>query len=322
MTRVFFLCPDNNSAVGGIKKIYDNVDILNKNGIEAYVVHSKAGFRCTWFENTTRVVYDSNLGTITLSDIFVFPEIYGPQMGDLLKGVKKVIFNQNCYYTFKGYDINPRNKLTPYTHPDIVGAIVVSEDSKQYLNYAFPDLKVYRIHNSINTEIFKYSEEKKKQICFMPRKHPDEALQVLNILKFRGVLDEFTIIPIDNMSEAEVARVLSESLIFLNFGYPEGNPLPPLEAHLSGCILVGYHGFGGREYVNGEFAYPVGIADIVGFARTTEEVINTWKASPEKVFERAKKGRDYALLNHSKEREEQDIVSAWREILKPRPVKF
>lgn len=260
------------------------------------------------------MLYDRTLN-VTLNDIFVFPEIYGPGMGELLKGVKKVIFNQNCYYTFKGYDLNPKNLQSPYNHPDVVAAMVVSEDSKQYLNYAFPDLMVYRIHNSINTDIFKYSEQKKKQICYMPRKHPDDAMQVFNLLKFRGVLEEFSIVPIENMNEAQVSQVLQESLLFLNFGYPEGNPLPPLEAHLCGCLIVGYHGFGGREYVNDELAWPVGIADIVEFAKTTEDVINLWKASPEKVFEKAKKGREYALLNHSKEREERDITSAWREIL-------
>lgn len=325
MTRIFFMSPDNNGPVGGIKKIYDNVDVLNNNGFEAYVVHSKEGFRCTWFENNTKVTHDKNLN-VNYRDIFVFPEIYGPRMGELLPGVRKVIFNQNGHYTFSDYDINPLNKMTPYTNPEIVATIVVSEDSKQLLQYAFPDLKVYRVHNSVNSEIFQYSEEKKKQICFMPRKHTLEAIQVLNLLKFRGTLDEFTLMPIEKMNEAQTAQVLKESLIFLSFGYPEGNPLPPLEAHLSGCLVIGYHGFGGREYVNEEFAWPVPTADEVEFAIKIEEVINAWKSEPAKVFEKVKKGRDYALANHSKECEERDIVKAWSEIVQTeipsRPVVF
>lgn len=55
MNNLFFLSPDDNSPVGGIKVLYRHVDILNENGFQAAIVHTKKGFRCTWFENQTRV---------------------------------------------------------------------------------------------------------------------------------------------------------------------------------------------------------------------------------------------------------------------------
>lgn len=56
-SRIFFLCPDDNSNIGGIKKIYQHVDILNRHGYAAYVVHTRNGFRCTWFDNNTPIAY-------------------------------------------------------------------------------------------------------------------------------------------------------------------------------------------------------------------------------------------------------------------------
>ena len=52
------------------------------------------------------------------------------------------------------------------------------------------------------------------------------------------------------MNEREIARHLSESIIFLAFSEFEGLPVPPVEAALSGNIVIGYHGQGGMEYWN------------------------------------------------------------------------
>ena len=80
MKRILFLCPCDNSPQGGIHVIYENVDILNKNNFNAYVLHETNNFRCTWFENNTKILY-FNYNNINLKDdIIVIPEIYGPNI--------------------------------------------------------------------------------------------------------------------------------------------------------------------------------------------------------------------------------------------------
>ena len=54
---VYYLCPDIKTPVGGIRVIYRHVDILNRYGIPAYVVHKTLGFRVDWFKNDTPIVY-------------------------------------------------------------------------------------------------------------------------------------------------------------------------------------------------------------------------------------------------------------------------
>ena len=156
MSKIYVICPDTNSRHGGIKKLYCHVDVLNKNGFDASIIHENIGFKCNWFENNTKVNYISEIN-FDDTDYLVIPEIYGPNLGNVCKGVKKVIFNQNAYYSFQGYSLEKSDLNTAYTSEDVEAVIVVSEDSEQYLKYTFPNLKIFRIHYGIDSNIFQYN---------------------------------------------------------------------------------------------------------------------------------------------------------------------
>lgn len=237
MTRVFVLCPDHAPPSGGIRKLYRHVDVLRKNGIEACVVHTREGFRCTWFANDTPVAYHAQVRPRP-SDFVVVPEVYGPGLAGLHPGVPKVVFNQNAYLTFRGYSLDPADGRTPYTSPEVVATFAVSEDNRDYLSYAFPNLRVVRLHYGIDAERFA-PRRKKKVIAFMPRKHAEDAVQVINLLKHRGSLSGWQVVAIDGRPEADVADILSGCAVFMSFGQSEGCPLPPLEAMACGCAVVG-----------------------------------------------------------------------------------
>ncbi len=51
------------------------------------------------------------------------------------------------------------------------------------------------------------------------------------------------------MTAGQVAETLASAHVFLVTGFPEGCPLPPLEAMACGCLCVGYMGFGGADYM-------------------------------------------------------------------------
>ena len=181
--KIYILSPDTDTPYGGIKQLYRHADILNNNGFKAFIVHAKENFRCTWFENNTQISYLAKT-TIEKSDYLVVPEIYGELFSESKKieGINKelkefisqskniVIFNQNCYLTFNGYSIAEDDIKPFWINNSVIAVMVVSEDSRQYMHYAFPHIKVFRIHNSINFKLFSYQHEKKKQICFMTEK--------------------------------------------------------------------------------------------------------------------------------------------------------
>lgn len=325
---IYYWSPDYSSSVGGVKILYRHVDILNRNGIAASIIHKKNGFRCTWFENETRISY-ANRTTLTEEDFLVIPEVYGSVYADPKERPKayklfsslfhtpsrKVVFNQNTYNTFKGFSFDQDEWRSIYRDPSISGFMVVSEDNKEYLEYAFPGLQAFRIHNSIDQEIFSFQPNKKQQIAFMPRKNPDHAEQVIAMLRSRGNLEGFQIVPIANKTQAETAQILRDSLIFLSFGYPEGYSLPPAEAMACGCIVIGYHGMGGREYFTPDLSFPVEMGDIITYAKTVEGVITEWRQSPGALMERTRRASTFISKIYSKAREEQDVLEFWKSIM-------
>ncbi len=123
--------------MGGVRMLYRHVDILNANGFDAAIVHFAAGFKINWFEHSTRVLHMPV--KLNSQDIAVFAEVGGLKIAGWAPGNRKVIFNQNAYYTFKRYPLEGGVE-TPYLHPEVVATIVVSEDSRQYLQQAFPSL--------------------------------------------------------------------------------------------------------------------------------------------------------------------------------------
>jgi hypothetical protein len=229
--------------------------------------------------------------------------------------VRKVIFNQCAYFTFKDIEYS-KEYVLPYLRSDVVATICVSQDSYDYLKYVFPGIPLHRVRLSANRADFYYHPEKKRQIAFMADRSKEDANQIFNILKARGAMEGFQLVPIKDKTEKQVAQILRESLLFLSFGKAEGFSLPPIEAMLCGCIVVGYHGRAGLEYLHPSFSYPVEIGDIIGFARKVEDVIAAYNENPSLVMEKGKRASEDTALMYNPPIEEADLIGIWSEILK------
>ena len=309
---IYFFCPDLAHVLGGIKQTYRHVDVLNANGFDAWIVHRQKGFKIRWFEHDTRVMYEPAPVRKSV-DVGVFPEIWGPNIDKWGKNIRRVILNQNCYYTFLAFGMNESAAPT-YLHPNVIGTIVVSEDSEQYMEYAFAGLHVYRIRYSIDPKFF-YPQPKKKQICLMPRKNADDVNAVLCTLQCRGALEGWEVVQIDKVTEAQAAAIMRESALFLSFGGPEGFGLPPAEALLCRCIVAGYTGRGGDEFMKPEFCYPVKFGDILAYGQIVESILKQYEKDPAAFAQMTQKGAAFIAENYSEEQERQSIVSVWSRIL-------
>jgi len=313
---IYYLCtdPPPGEAAGGLRRIYRHVDLLNAHGYDACVLHKRSSARPTWFEHTTPIRFYEEEPGLPVPDFMVIPEVLGPHLPVDAPGMKTIVFNQNAYYSFIGYPDDLSDLSTVYHHPGVVAAMVVSEDSRRYLAYAFPDLPIERVQLSLDPALFYHPGQKRRQIAYMPRKRPEQIAQVLNILKFRGALEGFDIVKVEGVGEAEAARMLRESMVFLSAGYPEGWPLPPFEALACGCLTVGYHGLGGREYFLPEYGFPIEIYDIVGFARTLEEVLQRCRREPDAMDALAKRAAEYIRTTFPPEREEREFLAMWQRL--------
>ncbi|MGS0747759.1 glycosyltransferase [Halpernia sp. GG3] len=341
--KIYFVCPNNKFAHGGIKQIYRQVYFLRKNGFNA-VLLKKIPTSDNWFKLDIPVEYSRevfkeikfakiNVGgdffnrqlikylkkksvVISAEDIFVFPEIFGPHIGKIYPENRKVIFNQNCYYTFRHFSLENDVENNIYKNPKLLGTIVASNDAENYLSYTFPKINVLKIRLGIDGAIFKYTSIKKKQIAYMPRKLSEDVLQVLNILQNRNNIVGWKLFPIENKDEAEVSEIMQESAIFLSFNHKEGFGLPPAEAMACGCVVIGYKGQGGKDYFNENYSYPIDDGDIATFAKTIEAVIGEFSIDENRMKIKGKEASDFILGKFNLANEEKDTVKVWREILK------
>ena len=222
---VYFCAPDFDVPSGGVRVIYRHVDLLNEAGIPAYVLHRRAGFRCTWFANETRVTgsQDTAVGP---RDIVVIGELMVPLLRDRVAGTRFVVFNQNPHLTWQRA---PEGLVRQYsTSPDLAAIVVVSQHSLDMVRNIAPEANVLRVHNSIDPRLFHPAPEPPAHtIAYMPRGGRDEVNQVLSMLRARGVLSGWEVVPLQGMTEREVAATLRRTTIFLSFAYHEGFGLPP-----------------------------------------------------------------------------------------------
>jgi glycosyltransferase involved in cell wall biosynthesis len=312
---VYFCVPDFDVPSGGVRVTYRHADLLNAAGLPAFVLHRRAGFRCTWFDNDTQVTA-SDETLVGPDDIVVMGELAVPLLRDREPGARFVVFNQNPHLTWQRV---PEGLVAEYaSSPDLAAIVVVSQHSLEMVRHVAPDARVARVHNSIDPRLFHPGEAAAtRRIAYMPRGGRDEAAQVLSMLRARGHLERWEVVALQGMSEREVAATLRTTTIFLSFAYHEGFGLPAAEAMACGAYAVGFHGFAGAEFMRAEFSTPIGPGDVLAMARAVENVMQQEERQPGWCRSRGEAAARYIAREYSPERERDDVVGLYRSLLVP-----
>lgn len=92
----------------------------------------------------------------------------------------------------------------------------------------------------------------KTRIAWMPRKNRGLARQIQ--LAWAARVSAFSLpetewVEIRDCQREEVGQIMRECDVFLATGFPEGFALPPLEAMACGCLVTGFAGMGGWDYM-------------------------------------------------------------------------
>lgn len=262
-STIYYLAPHTNAPSGGVRVIYRHVDILNKLGFSAAVLHEPENVNLTWFKHSTRVESAKNL-RFASNDILVLPEFYGPFLHTLPDEMAKVVFNQGAYHTFDCLDLDGTAPGAPYLGvANLRGVVTVSDDSRRLLELAFPQFRVHVTRNVLDPKVFFPSlRPRRRAIAYVPTRRQQELEQFLHILRARQL--GWELMPIRGMSEQEVADTLRSVSIFLSLSELDGFGLPAAEAMACGCYVVGYHGGGGAEFFDPSYCLPVtNLADMV-----------------------------------------------------------
>lgn len=263
---IIFLSPAINKATGGVKVIFKQAAIINSlnSDLSASVLHpTKPNFKCTWFKHDA--VYKLDLKLNPKYDFVIVPEFWAVPHAKLLHelGAKYGIYVQN------GYSIvfnNGKELDAAYNNATLI--LGISEDTVDCIKLAFPECsdRLYRVHCSVNPEQFIASPQKENIICYMPRKMSSHSRLVTFFLN-KILPPHWQIVSIDGLDETGVANTLGKARIFLSFSELEGLSLPPIEAALSGCHVIGYTGEAAKEYWDTEIFTEIYSGDIKAFVQ-------------------------------------------------------
>ena len=308
--RILYVSIDEAHPIGGVKVHYLHVKHLIKSGFDAYVLHLKEGFRPTWFDVDIPILYGGEEFELRPDDILVIPENNREAL-NILGNVKltKYIFCQNHYYVFYGLKDDE-----DWRDFGITGVFCCSEIISEFIKSVFDYTDVPVIHNAIDVSVFKPGP-KRLQIAYMPRKRAQHIEFIKNILgRINPRFKDIPWVPIDNRTETEVAEILGESALFFSSSTQEGFGLPPLEAMSCGCVVVGFHGDGGREYADKENGLWCDEGDLLGCAQTLANAVTLILNEDDSIdVLRQNAAKTASMYNFS--RQENEVVRFWQKAI-------
>ena len=276
MTIVFIsTAPEKPS--GGVKVIYQFCEDLIKKGFKSEILHTDNLMgSCDWLSYD--VSYRRHLSVDNKTDFVVIPEGAAGFFGKVCiqLGIKYCILVQNGYQIYNVVEQSTRDELDEiYQKSSLI--LSISDDTTNIIKYIHKDLdqqKILRVYPKINRTIFYKGNKKTNAILYMPRRLGLHSY-TLNYFLEKNIPSNWTMSPVDNMSENEVGEQLRSSSIFLSFSDLEGFGLPPLEAALCGNIVIGYSGQGGNEYFNNSIFRKVEYGNFLQYSECVLNAIDT-----------------------------------------------
>jgi hypothetical protein len=258
MTRqVVYVVPDVTEPSGGVHAIYRHAELAERTGVDAKVWHLAEDFRCWWFSSTAKVISGETV-ELGPDDVLVVPEVLVMDGFDPAPGVRKVIYNQNHYYTYDNFGGADYPAWKPA--PQVWAGSVMTAD---VLKALLPKLKVHLIPNAIDTGLYRFAEERKRKIVLMPRKRPREASVLTAIFKNDKRFADVEVVSLDEVTEQQIADELADASIYIALHRDEGFGLPVAQALAAGCVVIGYPGGGGAEQFEAPGTHAVEDADVL-----------------------------------------------------------
>lgn len=184
----------------------------------------------------------------------------------LAAGARCLVYCQNWAYLFSGLPEDmPLSRLP-------VAYLAVSDPVARYIGGALGMTPPPILRPVIDPARFYPPPAKPDpdpvRVAFMPRKNKALAAMIRRFTEARADRGgpRLAWVPIESMAPDDVAATLRACHVFLATGFPEGCPLPPLEAMACGCLPAGFAGFGGFDYMRqagpGGFAPSVPLRDV------------------------------------------------------------
>ncbi len=246
--RIVYLLGPTTAPFGGFATIYRHVEILNTHGFTAFVgLETKQTI--DFYGSTAPLFIHGGHLHIQPGDVFVIPEVYPHAVKALLgTPARRMMFCQNQYTL--PFASDPQAGIAEF---GVHGVIASSQAVCDFFRDVYGVKGLPLLPYAIDPARFRCSRSKKRQIALMPRKLPQDASFIESVFKRRHArYADVKWLPIDGLAQQDAARLMGESACFLSLSHKESFGLPPLEAMACDCLVAGFHGDGGREYMTPE----------------------------------------------------------------------
>jgi hypothetical protein len=303
--RIVYLSWPATEISGGIKLCFRHVEVLREAGIDA-VVATPGGERPGWFETQTPLIDVSAVRQG--EDVLVFPENHHAMLRAFTPWPNaKLVFCQNQFMVFRGL-----GDCEDYAAFGVSGILCEGCHVAAFCRRRFPKLPIATVSVVVNHDLFHFQREKKLQIAFAPRKRPLEAAFIRDL--FRSDHPDLRDIPwieISGASEGQVAGILRETALYLSLCRFEACPLSILEALASGCVAVGFTGFGAREFTTARNGFWVAEDDCVACADALAQAVRLVKEGGTRYPDMLEAANATAMA-YCRERFARHLVAFWR----------
>ena len=353
---IFFLCPELPYPTGGVKQIHLQAAALQSTGQQVAILYVGSARPCLWFPVTVpcwqcppwmqqpqsrrvqlvrwlkrllqrreRPARPPRLAPLpappTDHDLLVVPEIFAASLGELPPSTPKLILNQNCFLSFHGLDSTSampfRSLQDLYRTAGVIGQLANSPYGEAYLRWAFPGIPTQCLELAVNVPPTVSSlEQREPQLVFFPRKSPDVVQQVLGILRNRGALQGWRLMPLVDLTEVHVEQMFRQSRLYVACSLQEGLGLPPLEAMANGCAVVGFPAWGGDAFLTEAYASPVRTGDVLALAAAVEQCLGELLTQPASWQARVDRARAMVQERHNHDRAHASTRAAFGMLLK------
>ena len=332
--KTYIFIPPLAKMTGGVAVLFQVARHLVQGGFDACLVLREERSRAMVPEDLPTMVWDDL--RLTPQDIWLVPEGWVNALTPGLNArARTVVYVQNWAYTFSAL---PEGVSWSQLK---VSFLAVSQPVAWFLEQSVGvDCPVLR--PGIDLGHFHPAEselEGRLSVAYMPRKNKALASQIRQIFESRRKLqgkEPAAWREIHGLDTHGVANVLRGSHLFLITGFPEGCPLPPLEAMASGCLCVGFSGFGGWDYMrqaqaggfvpwwplrppeetpwsgNGLWAAD---ADVMAAALALEQAAD-WIENMDPRWKETVAQAQATVAHYSEERQKEAVLALWRRAAK------
>jgi hypothetical protein len=311
--RILYECLDLTAPSGGVRRLYRHVEILSAHGLPASILHHRRGFRAGWFPNDVPIEYWEKDFALAPDDILVIPEGHTDViMATANVACERIVIALNWANIFRRLPIGEDWRNYGVRH-----VIAGSEYEREFILRTM-GLDSTVLRSGTNTDLFRPAADKQLRVAYMPRKNQEMFHLIASIFRARYPRwQHVPFVPIDAVAHESVARVMSESAVFLATSFPEGLARPPLEAMNCGCIVVGFAGRGSLEYMtHGDTCYRAEDGDALTAAEYLDDALTRivdGRGQPMIARAREVAGR------YSLSREEAAVLAYWRQFLADLP---